>query len=310
MNNLCDIANSEIIKFLKTSNIEYKCQINNSLLTTLKITGYRDLLIEPNSLIELTKLVKFLNESELEYKVLGAGSNVLLTDNSMHIPVIKLNKHFKSFEKTSNSTYKIGASTPVMSLARKVSDLSLSGLEFSSGIPATIGGATFMNAGAHNSEFSNLIKNVYSITDEGKIVEHSINELNFSYRYSGLAENQIIYSVEIELIEGDKTKIQNEMRTCLEYRKKTQPLQLPSLGSIFTNYKNDNNTIAAGALLEEVKLKGYQHGNIMFSDLHANWLVNPNKNANALECIELLELAKKKVLEIKKIKLKEEIRIW
>jgi len=194
-----------------------------------------------------------------------------------------------------------------MSLARKLSDDGFSGLEFAAGIPASIGGATFMNAGAHGSEICERIFQVRGVLPDGSQRTWRREELPWRYRWSGLPAGVTVTSIELELVEGDKATIARACSAHLSERRARQPLSMPSAGSVF---KNPSPTEPAGRVLEGAGLKGHRIGGAVVSELHANWIVNPEKQATAADVAQLIDYCRSRVREHSGIELEPEVKLW
>ena len=192
----------------------------------------------------------------------------------------------------------------------------LSGLEFAAGIPASLGGALVMNAGAHGEELSNIVQSVAVLSTDGKLVLRSASEMKYSYRHSELLPGEVVIGSALRLEPADPEQIRQRRSSCLEYRKKTQPLSMPSAGSAFRNPSRQNSPDgkisqpAAAQLLEEVGLKGYAAGGVSYSTLHSNWLVRTGEQARTSELETLIDLGIRKVRDRFDIELRPEIVIW
>lgn len=278
-----------------------------STLTTIAIGGPLRALITVESVEELAAVRALLTSENQSSNVLGFGSNLLVSDRGVDSWIIKLGGSFKVIESIGPGLLRLSASASLMTVSRKVSDDGLSGLEFAAGIPASIGGAVYMNAGAHGSEICERIVSVSGVLSDGQIAEWSRNELPWRYRFSGLPSGAAVTSVVLKLVSGDRESIS---RTCAEYlahRKRTQPLALPSAGSVF---KNPSLEAPAGRLLEAAGLKGSIVGGARVSDLHANWIVNPAKNASAKDVRDLMSHCISRVEATSGITLQPEVRQW
>jgi UDP-N-acetylmuramate dehydrogenase len=194
-----------------------------------------------------------------------------------------------------------------MSFSRKVSDEGFSGVEFAAGIPASVGGAVFMNAGAHGSEISSRIVEVRGLTGEGLEVRWSRHELPWSYRHSGLPTGCIITSVVLDLPPGDPKRISELCAHNIAERRARQPLALPSAGSVF---KNPSSELPAGKILEELGMKGFAVGGAEVSRLHANWIVNPDRGATAADVVSVIAECQRRALEERGVALEPEVRLW
>jgi UDP-N-acetylmuramate dehydrogenase len=281
--------------------------VAGSSLTTFAIGGDVRAFVTVESVDELSKVLAVLSREGQDYRVIGNGSNVLFGDSPLGLWVIKLGTGFRRVETVSRGELEVFGSVPLMSFARKVSDDGLSGLEFAAGIPATIGGAVFMNAGAHGSEICSRIVEVRGVLADGAGVVWKRDELPWRYRHSGLPVGSVVTSVRLSLAEGDKTTISERCAHNLAERRARQPLSLPSAGSVF---KNPSPELPAGMLLERIGMKGFVVGGAMISELHANWIVNPKREASAHDVVALIEACKGKALSEAGIVLEPEVRLW
>jgi UDP-N-acetylmuramate dehydrogenase len=276
-------------------------------LTTICVGGSCECLIEVLKEIALPKLIRTLAEHSQPFRIIGAGSNVLISDQGLRGFLIKLGGDFKKVNPVGNGLFEIGGAASLMLLSRELSQAGWSGLEFAGGIPASLGGAVFMNAGAHGSEIGPLIQEIVGVDSAGATVQIAGKDLPWRYRQSGLPAGLIIAKVVLELTLGDLTEIKERRERCLAYRKQTQPLSQPSAGSIF---KNPSPELAAGALIEQVGLRGAAEGYAEISSKHANWIVNPSKQALSREVIALIERAQREVHLQTGHRLEPELQIW
>lgn len=274
----------------------YKIVLGRTLTTVA--TGGEVKLLEIND----TQDLKFLPEN---YYVLGKGSNVIIPDAGLTIPVIQLGRGFRYLKEVSENIFEVGGTYSVMALSRDLSNRGFTGLEFAGGIPASIGGAIKMNAGAHYGEFSNIVEEV-SVFRDREIISLDKKDLEFSYRHSNFRVNDIILSVKLKLASGDAESISSKFKSNLDYRKNTQPLTTPSFGSVFKNPPSHS----AGALIEQAGLKGFQIGEAEISSLHGNWIINPRKNAKSSDLLKLIEKCQESVLNQFQIELIPEVQIW
>jgi UDP-N-acetylmuramate dehydrogenase len=298
----------EILKKLTELQIEYKESISAKELTTICTGGLIDLLILPNSEQAFVNVLKLFKENQIEYRILGNGSNLIIPDNGIDIPVIKLGKNFKEIKFLSENSVLLGASCYLPTVAREICNNNLSGFEFAAGIPASVGGAIYMNAGAHGSEISKVISSIKYIDRNCEIKEITCAEVNWQYRKSNLPQDCIILSGVFSCIKQDKEVILDKFKENLENRKKNQPLQFPSFGSVFKNPKSELG--AAGLLIEKSGLKGFQIGGAQVSMMHGNWIINPKKNATSQDVVSVLEEVQKKVFELHGITLEPEVIRW
>lgn len=282
-------------------------KVPGASLTTFAIGGAVRAVVTVESADELSKVLELLSREGQEYRVLGNGSNVLFGDEPLALWIITLGSSFRRVDTLSRGELEVFGSVPLMSFARKVSDDGLSGLEFAAGIPATLGGAVFMNAGAHGSELCSRIVEVRGVLADGAGVVWRHDELPWRYRHSGLPVGSVVTSVRLSLVEGDRAKISERCAHNLAERRARQPLSLPSAGSVF---KNPSPELPAGMLLERIGMKGCAIGGAMISELHANWIVNPKREGSAKDVVALIEACKAKALSEAGIVLEPEVRLW
>ncbi|MBP9837497.1 MAG: UDP-N-acetylmuramate dehydrogenase [Proteobacteria bacterium] len=320
--------------------IKIRKNVSAKKLTTFALGGDISYLVEPQTVMAARTLVRKFNEEQIDYKILGNGSNVIISDNGISKPIIILGKTFNNinlyddnfdiysnikpisnFEKAVNSMQNIKvfafAAHSLMKLSRITSAAGYTGLEFAAGIPANVGGAVFMNAGAHGSSTLENVSSIFSINIHGEVLEQSPDEINFTYRRSGLDERNLVIGAVFDFyFKGNEVTLVNKNKS-LAYRQETQPLSLPSSGSVFKNPSPNtlrncklNERLTAAELLDELDLKGLTRGGIQFSTLHANWLVKISDSAKVEDLVYLVNLAKEKVANRFNITLETEIKIW
>ena len=284
---------NEVIQNIKRENIG-RIEENISLkkYTTYKVGGKSRCVVYPKNVDKLVKLIKLLNQNDIKYKIIGNGSNLLFSDKDYDGILIKL-VDFDDIEINDNRI-KVGAGYSLMKLSRIAMKNSLTGLEFAAGIPGTVGGAVFMNAGAYKSDMGYIVKSVKVLTPDYRIIELENRELDFHYRTSYLKKHPKYICLEavIKLEYGSKSAIENLMKERLKRRMSSQPLNYPSAGSVFRNPKD----MFAGELIENLGLKGMKHNGAMISDKHANFIVNTG-NAKSEDIKYLIDYAYNKVKE-------------
>lgn len=281
--------------------------VPGSSLTTFAIGGSIRAVVTVDDATELAKVVALLSGEGQDYRVIGNGSNVLFGDAPLPLWVIKLGPGFRRVTAVSRGEIEVWGAVPLMSFARKVSDDGLAGLEFAAGIPATVGGAVFMNAGAHGSEIGSRVVEVRAVLADGSSVVWGRDELPWRYRHSGIPVGSVVTSVVLSLVEGDTTAISERCAHNLAERRARQPLSLPSAGSVF---KNPSVERPAGMVLEQLGMKGHAIGGAMISELHANWIVNPKREASARDVVAVIELCKERALTEMGLVLEPEVRLW
>ncbi len=284
---------NEFIKEIKKLNIgKLEKDISIKRLTTYKVGGVARVLIYPKNESKLVILLKLIKKYNFPYKIIGNGSNLIFSDKDYEGVLIKLTElnQIEIFE----NKIRVGAGYSLMKLSRVALKHSLTGLEFAAGIPATVGGATFMNAGAYKSDMGYIVQSIRVLTPDFQIIELENRELNFHYRTSFLKTHRdyICLEVLIKLQKGDKILIDRVMRERLQRRMESQPLNYPSAGSVFRNPKDQ----FSGELIENAGLKGFQIGGAMVSEKHANFIINKG-NATAQDVKDVIFYTKEKVKE-------------
>ena len=294
---------------LKNIATEFGCKfIENASMkeyTTFRTGGNCPLLISPNSITALREILKECNESDIPYTVLGNGSNVLVDDNGLKSIVIHIADDLNKITLLDETTIFCEAGIKLGTLCNFALENSLAGLEFAFGIPGSVGGAIFMNAGAYGGEMKDVVTKAYHINKEGNEGCLMGDNLSFGYRTSAYKKNDcIITGVEISLKKGNPAEIKEKMAELLGKRKDKQPLEYPSAGSTFKRPEG----YFAGALIEECGLKGKQIGGAKISEKHAGFVINYD-NATTNDILELMDFVTKTVKEEKGVLLTPEVRI-
>ena len=254
---------------------------------------------------EVIETLREIREKNEKYIMLGNGSNTLVKDSGFSGTVIKLGDSFSKIIRTGNNLV-CGGNTLMSVVAKYALKEGLTGFEFASGIPGSIGGAFFMNAGAYGGEIKDIAKSAKIISrDTLELKEVGLSDMGLSYRHSVFQENgDIILSVEISLEEGNKSEIESTMKDLAKKRNSKQPVQFPSAGSFFKRPEGH----FAGKLIQDSGMKGVSVGGAQVSELHSGFIVNKG-NATATDIIQLMELVQKKVYEKFGVSLEPEVRI-
>jgi UDP-N-acetylmuramate dehydrogenase len=297
---------NELIEKLKSMDIgQVKEHEPLAKHTTMKVGGPADLFIEPSSIESLKKVMDLLIENNIEWTAIGRGSNLLISDDGIAGAVIKLGKGISDME-LNGTEIRAGGGYSLVSLSTQISRKGLSGLEFASGIPGSVGGAVYMNAGAHGSDISKVLKKAHILFENGKMEWLTNDQMEFSYRTSVLQKNRpgIVLEAVFETKEGDRDVIFGQMQKNKDYRKVTQPYHMPCAGSIFRNPLPNY----AGKLIEEAGLKGHCIGGAQISEMHGNFIVNTG-TAKSSDVMALIEYIKGKIYEIYQIKIETEVEI-
>ncbi len=282
--------------------IEYVSDFPMSRFTWLRVGGNANYAIYPSSIQQLTGLISFLSKMGYPWIVLGEGSNTIILDEGIEKAVI-ITKKMKAIEIKDSGEIVAEAGANMGTIMNRSVRKGFAGFEFAAGIPGTIGGGVFMNAGANDSEVKDVIKKVWLLID-GKEEVVSRRELNFEYRKSNLPEGAVVMKVLIKLDRGDRKLSEKKVKDYLDKRNKTQPIKMSNTGSIFKN----PDSIAAGKLIEELGLKGYEIGGAQISELHGNFIVNRG-SAKASEVLKLIDVAKENAYKLRGIILEPEVRI-
>ncbi|WP_317367795.1 UDP-N-acetylmuramate dehydrogenase [uncultured Tyzzerella sp.] len=271
--------------------------------TTFKIGGNADFLLLPKTIEQILGCIKICKENNIDYYIIGNGSNLLVSDKGFRGAIIKLLKNFNKIEIDKN-IIKAQAGATLSAIAKKAYNNSLKGLEFASGIPGTIGGGVCMNAGAYGGELKDVIKQV-TILKDNEIVVLSNNECEFEYRNSKiLKENLTVLEVYIELENGKQEDILEKMKQNNKTRNEKQPVEYPSAGSTFKRPLNN----FAGKLIMEAGLAGKTIGGACISKKHCGFIIN-NGNATCEDVLKLADFACTKVKEKFDINLEKEVRV-
>lgn len=291
--------NIEEIKKLEIGEIQEL--VNLKKYTTYKAGGKARILAIPDSKESLIKLLNYIKKNNIKSKILGFGSNLIFSDSIYEGILIKLDK-FNNLEINGTQIY-VEAGYSLIKLSLQAAKKGLAGLEFASGIPGSVGGAVFMNAGAYKSDMGYIIKEIEVITPDLEIKIMQNKELDFHYRTSFLQKNPgyICISATLNLYNGNKEAIINVIRDRKLRRIESQPLEYPSAGSVFRNPEGD----FAGRLIESIGYKGHRIGDAMVSMKHANFIVNVG-NAKGDDIKKLIREIQDKVKEEYNIELKVE----
>lgn len=295
----------ELINIIKTLNLgDIKENVSFKTLTTYKTGGTARLVVLPNSVQSLIKILEYIKNNKIKFKIFGNGSNILASDDYFDGVIIKLTKLNNYEIKGKKVSAEAGVSFPM--LCTCTYKLGLSGLEFGGGIPGTVGGVVYMNAGAYLSDISEVLEKV-DILDENlnkKTIKKE--DLNFSYRNSTfMKKNWIILKAYFNLEQDNKEEILALVSDRKNRRVASQPLEYPSAGSVFRNPKNKY----AGEMIESCNLKGYTHGGAEISSKHANFIIN-KKDATSNDIYYLMKLVQEKVKEKYNIELYREQELF
>ena len=272
--------------------------------TSFRIGGPADLLAQPADEAELAALLQVASEHAVPVTLIGNGSNLLVRDKGIRGLVIKLGNLFSGVEVCGN-TLTFGCGVSLAMASKKAASLSLSGLEFAVGIPGTIGGAVYMNAGAYDGEMAKVVIKVRVRDEQGKTSELAASELDFAYRHTALQNSgRIVTSVTVSLVPGDADAIAAKMADFSQRRISKQPLELPSAGSMFKRPPG----YFAGTLIDQTGLKGYTVGGAQVSTKHAGFVVNIG-GATASDVLQLISDVQSKVFAAHGVHLEPEVLV-
>lgn len=293
--------NNFILELEKLNLEKIEKDISLSTLTTYKTGGIAKLVVYPNNINNLKQMLKLIHKYNIKYFILGKGSNTLFSDKEFNGVIIKLDK-LNNFKIQQTEIY-VESGMILSKLVQASVKNELTGLEFAIGIPGTIGGAIYMNAGAYGNNMSNIVKSVIVLNEKFQIKEIPLEELKFDYRYSIFQDNKnlICVAANIKLEHGNHDEIASKIKENLLKRKNSQPLEYPSAGSVFRNPEGNY----AGKIIEELGLKGKNIGGAEISTKHANFIINKN-NASSSDILNLIKLVQKEVKDKYKIDLKLE----
>ena len=290
-----------IKSFFDSLNIQYKEDISLRNYNTYRINTTCKFLVFPKNIEELIEVIKYLKENNLKYYMLGNGSNIILSMEYYDGVMIKLDNLNNVIYKDNLVTADAGCS--LIKLSLDTIEKGLSGMECLAGIPGCVGASVAMNAGAYNGDISEILKEITVLTPNNEVVTMKKEELDFSYRNSFLKKNKdyVVLSATFELSEGNIEEMKHQVQERRKKRIASQPLDMPSAGSVFRNPENDY----AGALIEKHNLKGYNINGAEVSTKHANFIVNKG-NATGKDIVELIEIIQKEIKEKENIELKLE----
>ena len=293
----------QVLKELEDMDIG-KIERNASLdkYTTYRVGGVADALIYPKDVLSLRKLLQVLKDAHIRFKVVGYGSNLLFSSKRFSGVIIRLDE-FDDLEFLTPYKLRVGAGYSLVKLSMQVAKRGLAGLEFASGIPGTVGGAIFMNAGAYKSDMGYVVQDVTVLTPDLRIIKLENKEMDFHYRSSFLQSHPgyICLEAVLRLDKGNKASIEEVIRDRRKRRMDSQPLNYPSAGSVFRNPEGK----FAGQMIEELGLKGYSIGGAKVSEKHANFIINYD-HATSEDIKNLIEYVKDKVRDKYQVELKVE----
>ncbi len=252
--------------------------------TSMRVGGKADFMVQPESIEDIQKGVSYLTSLNIPFLVMGNGSNLIFSDSGYRGVIIKIGSGFSKVE-VNDTIITAEAGASLAYVANVALDNSLSGMEFASGIPGTIGGAACMNAGAYDGEMKQVIVETLCIDNHGNYITLRDEEHNFSYRHSRIQDEKLIcLKVKLQLKKGEKNEIQAKMNELNARRREKQPLTFPSAGSIFKRPPD----AFAGKLIDDCGLRGYKIGGAQISDKHCGFIINTG-NATTADVVSLIK---------------------
>lgn len=271
--------------------------------TTFRVGGPADFFVTPKEKEEVRDVIRICKEAGMPYYIIGNGSNLLVSDAGYRGVIVQIYKEMNEV-KVEGDLVKAQAGALLSGIAAKALGAELSGFEFASGIPGTIGGACVMNAGAYGGEMKDVLEFVTVLTGEGKIIELGRNELELGYRTSVIAKKgYIVLGAVLKLERGDGEKIKTYMDELKEKRVTKQPLEYPSAGSTFKRPEG----YFAGKLIEDAGLRGFQVGGAQVSEKHCGFVINRD-HATAADIMELMRQVQIRVKENSGVDLEPEVK--
>ncbi|WLV25115.1 UDP-N-acetylmuramate dehydrogenase [Aciduricibacillus chroicocephali] len=296
-----DAILKQLREILKEGNVEKDLELKTHTYTHLG--GKADYFVMPGSYEEVQQVIQFANKNNLPFTMLGNGSNLIIKDGGIRGIVMNLHNFNKVMTDGTKLIAQSGAR--IIDASRKALEAELTGLEFACGIPGSVGGALFMNAGAYGGEIKDCLESTIVATKDGELLELQAADLDLDYRTSNIPDNgYIVLEATFALKQGDPAGIKAVMDDLTEKRETKQPLEYPSCGSVFKRPPG----YFAGKLIQDSELQGKSIGGAEVSTKHAGFIVNKN-DATAAEYIALIEFVQKTVKEKFGVQLEREVRI-
>ncbi len=280
-----------VLSFLEKNQIQFQRAVKLSDLTTFKIGGIADLVIYPDTVEKTAALIKFFFSNNIRYFTMGNGSNLLFSDCPYSTPIIKTDLLVK--KERSGDIFTFGSGLKMVTAANFAAAEGYTGLEFAHGIPGSIGGAVYMNAGAYDGAMQQVVISTTYVNERGEICKVEDEQHDFSYRHSCFSsQNIVIVESSLRLKIGNIDEIKAKMADLMQRRRDKQPLNLPSAGSTFKRPEG----AFAGKLIDDCGLRGYEIGGAAVSEKHCGFIVNKN-NATFEDVVALISFVQKTVKE-------------
>lgn len=281
-----------------------RCDEPMSSHTTFKVGGPADFFVKPETTEQLTDVIRFCREQELSYFILGNGSNLLVSDRGYRGVIINIADNMAAVS-VDDAYIRAQAGAMLTRVSRLAGENGLSGLEFASGIPGTIGGAVCMNAGAYGGEMKEIVCRVHAVDEDGELYSFENDDMDFSYRHSIIEDRElIVVGTELKLEHGDRKAIDERVRELGAARREKQPLEFPSAGSTFKRPEG----YFAGKLIMDAGLRGYAVGGAQVSEKHCGFVVNRG-GATACDVMTLIRDVQHRVMDKFGVMLETEVRL-
>ena len=295
----------EFVTLLQMADIDLKQGEPMCRHTTFQIGGPVAVMAFPNSPEQVGEILKIARRYEITPMILGAGSNILAPDEGLDTVVIELRTAMNRVEERSKGEFEAQAGAAMARLATFAMERGYTGLEFAHGIPGTVGGGVYMNAGAYGGEMCQVVTGVTAMDRAGNLLDIPADKLDLSYRHSRfMNEELVILSVRVKLEKGDREEIRAKMAELMTRRRTSQPLERPSAGSTFKRPA----TGYAAAMIEAAGLKGLRVGDAQVSEKHAGFVVNRGR-ATCKDVLRLMEQVQDRVEQDTGVRLEPEVRI-
>ncbi|MBI5586921.1 MAG: UDP-N-acetylmuramate dehydrogenase [Deltaproteobacteria bacterium] len=272
--------------------------------TSFRIGGNADVMAFPQDEGDLKDILSFAEAKNFPFYILGAGTNLLVRDGGVRGIVINMSEGFKDIVWQEETKAVVGAGVKLAEVLNVCKEKGLAGLEFSAGIPGTVGGAVLMNAGAHGGEMKDIVEGVEILGKKGQKGFIPNGDLGFSYRKTGLPKGAVVIRAHMRFAKSSAEAVRDKIKEIAEKRKGTGKIAYPNAGSIFKNPEGK----FAGRLIEEAGLKGEVSGDAQVSEAHANWIVNTGR-ARAKDVLALMAIIRDRVYSLKGVVLEPEIKV-
>ncbi len=282
--------------------------------STYRIGGSADVLIEPERVEDVVEVLQFVTTEGIPWRPIGLGSNVLFHDEGFAGVVIRIGSAMSGIEVLDGGMWHVGAGLPTPRLARRTASAGASGVHRLVGVPGTVGGGVFMNAGAHGQEFGGVVHTISLVAPDGSVAIVSGEDVNWSYRASGLSG--IVVDARLALGEEDPAILKQEVRQYLSHRRQGTPFDQPCCGSVFRNPGVDleqlaerlGNTPTAGRIIDAAGMRGFRIGAAEVSRTHANYIVNLG-GATARDVLAVMEAVERRVHDLFGVRLRREVQV-